>query len=173
MKKLLIISILVMLTVLVAVVPVKATTNEELPGKLYSMGSKYGMTEAEKIKIERYLADYPVTEEQANQVVAKAEEAIKIMEEANATKVSELTKEQKEQLKSIANEAASIVGVTLKFKANSVQIYKNGRLIEEVTSNDGKLAYTGNNVNAVLAVMLVAVVAIALRNVTKKRAYNA
>ena len=173
MKKLMSISLLIMVMLLLIATTVNATTNSELPQKLYSMGSKYGMTSADKVKIERYLADYPVTEEQANKIVAKAEEAVKVMEDAGVTNVSKLNSKQLDKIKSIANEAATIVDVTLKFKKNSVEIYKDGKLIEEVTSNTGKLAYTGNNVNAVLAVSSVTVIALATVFVVKKKFANA
>ena len=101
------------------------------------------------------------------------EEAVKVMEDAGVTNVSKLNSKQLDKIKSIANEAATIVDVTLKFKKNSVEIYKDGKLIEEVTSNNGKLAYTGNNVNAVLAVSSVTVIALATVFVVKKKFANA
>ncbi len=55
-----------------AVTGVNATTNDNLAETLYNIGAKYGMTKADKVKIERYLADYPVTESEANAIVAKS-----------------------------------------------------------------------------------------------------
>ena len=172
MKKLLTISILAIALVLMAVTGVNATTNDNLAETLYNIGAKYGMTKADKVKIERYLADYPVTESEANAIVAKANEAAKVMDEAGVTDFSKLPKDKKAEIKTIANQAASIVGVTLTYKSGSVEIYKNGKLIETVTNNNGKLAYTGNN-NMVLVVSSIAVIALASVAVARKKLANA
>lgn len=172
MKKLLTISILAIALVLMAVTGVNATTNDNLAETLYNIGAKYGMTKADKVKIERYLADYPVTESEANAIVAKANEAAKVMDNAGVTDFNKLSKEQKAEIKTIANQAASIVDVTLIYKSGSVEIYKNGKLIETVTNNNGKLAYTGNN-NMVLVVSSIAVIALASVAVARKKLANA
>ena len=93
------------------------------------------------------------------------------MIEAGVTNYSDLTAEQKNQIKSIANEAASIVGVTLTFKKGAVEIYKDGKLIETITNTDGKLAYTGNETNVVLiASSVVAVIALTAVIIKKRTA---
>lgn len=172
MKKLLTISILAVMLVLMTLTGVNAATNDNLAETLYNMGSKYGMTSSERVKIERYLADYPVTDEEANAIVAKAEAAVDVMEEAGVTNYKDLTADQKKQIKSIANEAASILGVTLAFKTGSVEIYKDGKLIETVSANDGKLAYTGNS-NIVLVVSAIAAIALVSVAVARKKLANA
>lgn len=173
MKKLISIAILFIMVAMLATTIVNAATNSTLADELYALGSKYGMTSQDKVKIERYLADNPVTDAQANQVMEKANEAVKIMEEAGTTDVSKPTTEQKNKLKTLANEAASIVGLTLTFKSGTVEIYKDGKLIEVLGSENGKLAYTGNNVNVVLVVSSVAVVALAAVIVARKKFANA
>lgn len=173
MKKILSIGILMVMALALLGGAVKAATTDTLANDLYELGAKYGMTSADKVKIERYLADNPVTDAQANQVMEKANEAVKIMEEAGTTDVSKLTTEQKNKLKTLANEAASIVGLTLTFKSGTVEIYKDGKLIEVLGSENGKLAYTGNNVNVVLVVSSVAVVALAAVIVARKKFANA
>ncbi len=173
MKKLISIALLFVMVAMLATTAVNATTNSTLADELYALGSKYGMTSAEKVKIERYLADYPVTDDQANQVMAKANEAASIMESAGVTDYNQLTAEQKAQLKTIANETASILGLTLTFKNGTVEIYKDGKLIETVTATNGKLAYTGNTTNLILVVSSVAVVALATGFVVRKKFANA
>lgn len=162
-------AILFVVALILMATTVSATTSAELAQKLYDMGAKYGMTSADKVKIERYLADYPVTDEQANQIVAEAEKAVKICEEAGVKNYNDLSATQKEELKAIANKVASIVDVTLTFKGKTVEIYKNGKLIETITNNSGKLAYTGNKGNIVLVVSGVAVIALAAGFVAKKK----
>ena len=173
MKKTLVITILFVMVALLATTVVNATTSSELADTLYNLGSKYGMTSADKVKIERYLADNPVTDDEANQIVAKAEEAVAIMEEAGVTDITKLSTAQKNQLKTIANEAASIVGITISIKAGVVEFYKDGKLIETATLNNGKLAYTGNSTNVVLVVSSIAIVALATGIVAKKKLANA
>ena len=73
------------------------------------------------------------------------------------------------KLKSIANSAAAIIDVKLVFKKNTVEIYDNaGKLIETIGQNNGKLAYTGNNVNVVLTTSVIAIIALAITVATKR-----
>ena len=173
MKKLISIAILLVMVVMLSAGLVNAATNDTLADELYAIGSKYGMTSADKVKIERYLSDNPVTDDQANQIIAKANEAAAIMEAAGTTNINDLTSEQKDQLKALANEAASIIGLTLVFKSGTVEIYKDGTLIETLGLESGKLAYTGNSVNTVLVVSSVAVVALAAGLIARKKFANA
>ena len=46
---------------------------------------------------------------------------------------------QKNKIKTIANEAASIVGLTLTFKNGTVEIYKDGKRIEELSTANNKI----------------------------------
>lgn len=172
MKKLLTISILAVMLILMTVTGVNATTNSNLAQTLYNIGAKYGMTNGDKVKIQRYLADNPVTDSEANAIVAKANAAAKIMDEAGTTDYKALSDDKKAELKSLANEAASIAGATVSFTANSVEIYKDGKLIETIGNNGGKLAYTGNN-NIVLVVSSIAVIALASVAVARKKLANA
>ena len=126
MKK--IVTSIVMLAIMLTMVlgtSVNAATTEELVDKIYSMGQEYGLTSSDKVRLERFLADNPVTEAEADSLIAKAEEAVAVMENAGATSVKELSQAEKAKLQGIAKEAASIVGVNLVFKAGTVEIYKD------------------------------------------------
>lgn len=169
MKKSLLISILTAVIVMECATLVNAATTATLADELYAKGKKYGMTSADKVKVERYLSENTVTDEQANAIVAKADEAIAVMEAAGTTDYRKLTDAQKDQVKSIANSAADIIDVKLVFKKNTVEIYNNaGKLIETIGNNNGKLAYTGNNVNVVLTTSVIAVIALAITVATKR-----
>ena len=169
MKKSLLISILTAVIVMACATLVNAATTATLADELYAKGKKYGMTSADKVKVERYLSENTVTDEQANAIVAKADEAIAVMEAAGTTDYRKLTDAQKDQVKSIANSAADIIDVKLVFKKNTVEIYNNaGKLIETIGNNNGKLAYTGNNVNVVLTTSVIAVIALAIIVATKR-----
>ena len=173
MRKTILGIMLCIMLVTMLVTTVSAVSVDEMIEKVYEMGVPYGLTSADKVKIERYFADYPVSEAEADQLVAKAEQAVAIMEEAGVTNVKESSTEQKNQLKTIANEAASIAGVSLVFTSGTVEIYRDGKLIETVTSNNGTLAYTGNTMNIVLVVSSVAIIALGLAVVARKRLANA
>ena len=174
MKKSIVISILTAIIVMACATLVNAATTSTLADELYTKGKKYGMTSADKVKIERYLAENPVTDDQANAIVAKADEAIAVMEKAGVTNYDKLTKAQKNEIKSVATEAAKIVDLKLVFNKKSVAIYnKDGKLVETVSNTNGKLAYTGNVVNVVvLATTVVALVAVSAV-VARKRIVNA
>ena len=72
MKKTLIVSILMSIILFVGASVVSAATTAALADELYAKGQKYGMTTADKVRIERYLSENPVTDEQANQIMSKA-----------------------------------------------------------------------------------------------------
>ena len=172
MKK--IVSLLILIVLIIGVASVAcATSSSELADKIYEIGKPYGMTTANKVRIERYLKENPVSDEVANKVVAKMEEGAKVFADAGATKYSELSDSEKEQIKTIANEAASTLGLTLKFTAKEVEIYKNGELIEVVHYDSDKFLYTGNNVNTILVVSSVVVIALVAGFALRKKFANA
>ena len=108
MKKTLIISILISIILMLGGSVVNATTSATLADDLYAKGEKYGMTTADKVRIERYLSENPVTDEQANQIMSKADEAVAVMENAGVTNYNKLTQDKKSELKTIAKEAADV-----------------------------------------------------------------
>lgn len=166
MKKILTLAIIFIITIMATMTAVNAATSETLGDELYAIGSKYGMTASDKLKIERYLNDYPVTEDEANEILALAQQADKIMQEEGKN-YKDLSKAKKDELKELANKAANIAKVTLVFKTNSVEIYKDGKLIETISSaTTGKLAYTGNSSNIVLVISLIAVIALTATAIT-------
>lgn len=185
MKKILTISILFVMMLAVCAPFASATTAAELPDQLFAIASKYGATAADKIKIERYLADNTVTEAQANAIMEKARAAEKIMDEAGVTDVKKLSADKKNELKTIANEAASVAGLTLTFEKENVKVYKNGKLIEQVNANSvastgssagagttnggAKLVYTGSNSYIVLAIGSTVVLALATIAIARKK----
>ena len=164
MKKVLTTIILIVIGLMAFAGIANAATTETLADELYVKGKKYGMTTADKVRIERYLSENTVTDEQANKIMAKADEAVAVMEKAGVTRYNKLTNAQASELKTIAKEAAHAIDAKLVFKSGSVEIYDaNGKLIETVAQNNGKLAYTGNNsVNVVLTVSVIAMIALAI-----------
>lgn len=167
MKKLFVIATLAVVLMGMLAVSVNATTADSV-NEIYTIGSKYGMTENDKQQLQNFIDRNEITEAQATKLVEKAKEAEAVMTAAGKTNYSDLTTAQKDQLKSIANSAASEVGVSLVFKTQSVEIWKNGKKLMVVTNNDGKLAYTGNSLN-IVAITVSSVAAIALAAVIIKK----
>ncbi len=167
MKKLFVIATLAVVLMGMLAVSVNATTADSV-NEIYTIGSKYGMTENDKQQLQNFIDRNEITEAQATKLVEKAKEAEAVMTAAGKTNYSDLTTAQKDQLKSIANSAASEVGVSLVFKAQGVEIWKNGKKLMVVTNHDGKLAYTGNSLN-IVAITVSSVAAIALAAVIIKK----
>jgi co-chaperonin GroES (HSP10) len=154
---------------------VNATTQSTLADELYAKLSAYGVTAADKVKVERYLADNTITDDEANAIIAKADEVVAIMNEEGVTDVTKLSEEAKSQVKAVAQEAASVAGLSLTFSEGKVDVYDaSGNLVDSITTDSiGKLAYTGNSANTILVVSSlvvssVAVIALAAMFVTKK-----
>ena len=174
MKKVLAIAILAVMIMMVAITVVNAATSSTLANELYAIGSKYGMKESDKLKMERYLKEYPLSDEKCNQILDLAKQADQIMIDNNTTDYHSLPANVRAQLIDLANRAAAIAGVTLKFNADGIDVYKDGKLIEAITAenSNGKLAPTGSNINIALVVSSVAVIALAATTITvatKKR----
>ncbi len=167
MKKLFVIATLAVVLMGMLAVSVNATTADSV-NEIYTIGSKYGMTENDKQQLQNFIDRNEITEAQATKLVEKAKEAEAVMTAAGKTNYSDLTTAQKDQLKSIANSAASEVGVSLVFKTQGVEIWKNGKKLMVVTNHDGKLAYTGNSLN-IVAITVSSVAAIALAAVIIKK----
>ena len=171
MKKTLTIAILFVMLVMLTLTGVKAATNATLANDIYAKLAQYGATAADKVKIERYLADNPVTDEEANTIMTKVDEAIAVMDAEGVKDYTKLSEESKTKVKTSAQSAANTVGLTLTFQKGSVEVYNaEGKLVETASiKNTGKLAYTGNNVNTILVVSSIAVIALAATVVAKKR----
>ncbi len=167
MKKLFVIATLAVVLMGILAISVNATTTDSV-NEIYTIGSKYGMTENDKQQLQNFIDRNEITEAQATKLVEKAKEAEAVMTAAGKTNYSDLTTAQKDQLKSIANSAASEVGVSLVFKTHSVEIWKDGKKLMVVTNHDGKLAYTGNSLN-IVAITVSSVAAIALAAVIIKK----
>ncbi len=176
MKKILILSI-VFIVLAIFTTTVNAVTADTIVNDIYELGKKYGVTEADKLRGERYLADNPITDEQANQRYEKALKALSIFDKANATDVKKLNKqmttEEKNQFRTTCQEGADIIGVTLTYRNGAVDIYKDGKKIDTYTFTDGKLPYTGNTLNIVIVVSSVALIALATFFIAKKKSVNA
>ena len=177
MRKILVSMLLLIVLVGVLATNSMATTNAELIEFAKSnhtvAGKSIGLTPANRVKVERYLTENPVTDTQAGAIMAKAKELIALMESAGVSDPADLSKSDKEKFMAIAQEGADVIGVKLVFHPHSVDVYKDGKLIESATL-DNKLAYTGNNINLALVISSIALFALTTTGVVvKKRLANA
>ena len=171
MKKLISITILFVMLVALATTMVSAVTTATLADELYAIGGKYGVSKA---IIERTIKEVGVADDAtAETILAKAKEAAAIMEAAGVTDPTELEDAQKNQLASIANEVATLVGADVSFKDGKIYLSKDGKLLSSLTFENGKLVYTGNDISTVLVVSSVAVLALATVFVARKKIANA
>ena len=172
MKKTLIATVLFLVVALFATTMVNAATSAELPSLIYAKGAKYGVTESHKVKMERYLSKYPATDAQADAVMAKVDEVVKVFEKAGVTNLAKLSSADLKKVQDLATEAAAILNIKTVWNGTSVSIYHNDVLVD-VLSFSNKLAYTGNETNIALVVSSIAVVALAAGFIARKKLANA
>lgn len=169
MKKVLTVAILLVVALMSATV-VNAASAATLGSDLYALGAKYGLTEAEKVKVDRYVAQYNVTDEQAAVVLAKAQEVAKVFEDEGVTTYKALSTAGKNKVIALAKEGAEAVGLTLVVDGDYVYLSKDGKVVDaRPMTSSNTLAYTGNSVNMTVVVSLVAAIALVAVIVAKKR----
>ncbi len=169
MKKVLMFSIMFVMLVAFAIPTFAATTS--IAEKIYSKGSAYGVTAGHKKQMDEYFTNNPITAEQEDFVLSKADECIAIMDKAGVKDVTKLSENDLNSVKLKVQEAATKIGLTVTFSGNSFLISKNGKSIGEylvksssttATTSANKFVYTGSNSVLGIASVLTAFVAIAL-----------
>lgn len=157
------------ITILFSIALVSNAADKSLSDQIFTKLAPYGLTQGDRVKMERYIVDNNITNAQATEVLAKVDKAVAIMKESGVTDVKKLSSEKIKEVKALAQEAANIVGLTLNFKTSSVEIYKDGKLVEAIDHSNTKLAYTGNTLNTVLVSSSITAIALAVIFVAKNR----
>ena len=158
MKKLTIGIIAILAIIILGTTMVGATTANNIDA-IYAIASKYGMSSSDKVKLERYVSDNSITESQTANLLDSVKNAESIVKAEGVKSYKELTASKKAELKTIANNAAASVGATVAYSTGKVEIYKYGKLVDAITSDDGKLAYTGSTSFAVAGIAIVLIAA--------------
>ena len=164
----------IVLTAIVALVMLMSTTvfaSASLADKIYEKGKAYGVTEEFRNRMEKYFSSNEVTEEQETFVLGKADECIKIMDEAGVKDVTKLSTGDVNKIKTLVQEAATKLGLTVTFHSDNkgFTVSKNGKTIDVfLLSSSNKLVYTGSNTLSVVMVSLSAM-AVAVFAVAKLR----
>ena len=180
MKKVLKIFVLVALMLVLATTAVKAATpNEELVEELkkpHTVGGKeLVISDADWVRIERYLSEHELTEAQKNTVLEKFYAIIDIMNAENVSDPAYLSDAKKAEAIKLAEEGAAALNLRLvaDTKTNTIKIYDaNGKLVESANLANGKLSYTGNNSIVYVVASVVAIIAVAAF-VTYRKKVNA
>ena len=164
MKKSIKILVLMVVLMIVMISNVMATSGATIAEDLYNTLSPYGMTMADKVRVERYQKSHTVTDEQASAIMEQANLVVAVFKEAGVTNARKLTKAQRNQVREYIIEAGSVVGLKVVFVSeDKANIYdSDGKLLEVYwLTADGKLAYTGNNINTILVVSSIVAIALA------------
>ena len=169
MKKILAISILAMVVLMLVCTVVKATTQSELEeyllGSVTINGKEVSLTSAEKKQVKDYLASHKLTDAQATTIKTKVDECINVMKKAGVTQVQNLKTADKQKLLSLAQEAASAVGLKVDM-TTGVVTDEAGNVVFTLTK--GKLVQTGSSNIAYVVIAGLAIIAVVGTVVYKK-----
>ena len=161
MKKILAISILAMVVLMLVCTVVKATTQSELEeyllGSVTINGKEVSLTSAEKKQVKDFLASHTLTDAQATTIKTKVDECINVMKNAGVTQVQNLKTADKQKLLSIAQEAASTVGLKVDM-TTGVVTDEAGNVVFALTQ--GKLVQTGSSNIAYVVIAGLAIIAV-------------
>lgn len=179
MNKILKIALITITILLSSITIVNAATTDELYNYITKThivaGKEIKISEADTVKVKRYLAEYPISGDKADQIIAKINSAITLMNQAGVSEPQKLSKAKKKELLSIAQEAATIAGATLTYDSHnkSITIYKEGKVYDVIYlgSDSSTFRATGNNNIYVYTTILV--IAFATIIVYRKRKVNA
>lgn len=181
MKKVLRILLVFALILVCYTTVAKAATTDELiayASKTFTIaGKQVKLTDGDLIKVKRYIKENPVTESEADRIIAKADQIISIMNAEGVSNPTKLSKSKKDEVLKIAQEAAEITGATLTYDSTnkSITVYKNGKKFESISLGNYKLVQTGSDNTAYVvlgATGVVAVIAIATITIYRKKRAN-
>lgn len=174
MKRTLKIVLLVAVLVLCLATNVKAATNEELIAyatkKFNVNGTEVGLSAANAQKVRRYLQENPVSEADADAIIAKIDAGVSIMRESGVTDPKKLPADKKNEILALGQEAAKIAGAELTYSDGAITVYKDGEVWDQATVSSA-LVQTGNDTSYVVVVgaslAIIAVVGLAVYVVKK------
>lgn len=180
MKRLLKVTLAFVLVVLCYTTVAKAATTDELiayASKTFTIaGKQVKLSDADVLKVKRYLSENPVTSSGADKIIAKAEQIISIMRAEGVADITKLSKAKKDEVLKIAQEAAAITGATLTYDSTNkaIAVYKNGKKVESLSLQNYKFVQTGsdNTMYVVIPTVTVAVIAIATVIILRKKKAN-
>ncbi len=175
MKKTIKILMLTMLLIALLVPMVKATTQSELEeyvlGTHKIAGKDVSLSAENKGKVKNFFKNNTLTDDQCTKIKAKIDEIIAIMNKANVSEPAKLSSKDKSDIISLGQAAASIANCKLVVDTanNTIELYKDGVLIDSTSTNPGQLVQTGTPNYAYVIVPSVAIIAVAVAFVIRKK----
>lgn len=154
---------------------VNAMTESELEAKLtatYTInGHEFSLKDTEKVLVEEYLAANEISEEDADYIAAKVDEAIQILEDANVSNIDALSNGNKNKLVALVSDISSNTAVKATVLSGGVLSIQNIDGTEFARVTKSAIRQTGNN-NIVLITGGISLlgIAIALGMLKKKNA---
>jgi len=130
---------------------VKAASEDELlahMSKTFKIaGSEVKLLDSDIVKVERYLSENEITADQADQIIAKIDEIVAIMNSEGVADPLKLNDAKRKEVLNIAKEAANLAGASLTYDYTNkvVSIYKDGKLVDTASIKPYKLAQTGSS----------------------------
>lgn len=139
-------------------------------------GQRISLNQTQLTKIENFLNKNKISSENADIIIAKAEEVKRYMTSVGVSNPMKLNAYQKQKVMTLVEEAGSAAGVKVYFNktTNEMTISQNGKVLENISFTN-KIPFTGTNVMpyAYLAfgiISLITLITIALKS---KRLSNA
>lgn len=126
-------------------------------------GETIKLSDADLVKIDRFLEENEVTADQVESIKAKVNETVEYINETGVESLADLTTAQKQTVLAKANEAAQIVGATVSYdSANGVvEIYKDGELIDSFSTSSALAQTGGQSAMFYVAISVLAIIAVA------------
>lgn len=176
-------TIVLMIAIISISISVNAYTNEDVISYVTRAHVVNGRTEqlngTQRESLRKYLQENPVTDSEADEIIAKLDQAKALIDNSGATSLSQLSDNIKAEVVSLIKSAGAIAGLQVEVDTvNETVTIKdsNGNIIIPATSysrldnGNGKLVYTGND-NSVFVKSIVAIVAIAITGCVLKNKY--
>lgn len=153
-----IISVMLLIMVVISMtMSVNAYTNESVISYISKAHTVNGrtvqLTGTQRESLTKYLKENPVTDAQANEIIAKLDEAKALIDNSGATDLSQLSENIKAEVVSLVKSAGAIAGLEVQIDTKNETITikdRNGNVIIRATSYSelNKTAASNSNANA-------------------------
>ncbi|MDY4997438.1 MAG: hypothetical protein SO108_07065 [Bacilli bacterium] len=143
---------------------VHAATKQELidyASKTFTVAGKSISSPELAAIVKSYLADNEISSEKADQIIAKGNKIIEIMNTAGTTDLTKLSSSQKNEIRTLATDAATLAGATINYDNTSKRVVvkgSNGKTYGSAPITNTKLAATGSDYTIYIAVSGLALV---------------
>jgi len=130
---------------------VNAKTEDELLAYLSKSftiaGKEVKLLDSDIVKVERYLSENNITDENVDKIIGKIDEIVAIMNKEGVSDPLKMNDAKRKEVLNLATEAATYAGASLSYDytTKTVSIYKDGKLVDTASIKPYKLAQTGGS----------------------------